>query len=222
MTGRAAVAAAVALAGALVVCGVLAVRAGTWSDGEVHGRWTVLFTGYGTVSGDDDEVVLEPRSAAGPELTHAGLVVTTERHPGPDFEITVRTEAQLRTGSPNPWEVGWVLWNVQDNDHFYAVALKPNGWEISKQDPAYPGKQRFLASGTDRRFPVGGEHRVSVVHDGPRTTVGVDGRELATVVDEESPYRGGAIGLYTEDARVRFSDLEVAGSPAALDSAGTR
>lgn len=42
------------------------------------------------------------------------------------------------------------------NFRFYALCLKPNGWEVSKQDPAYKGGQRFLKSNTDtdpRKFP---------------------------------------------------------------------
>ena len=134
---------------------------------------------------------------------------TTRAYEDADFAITMKTEEQLRQGDPNVWEVGWVLWNFKDNDHFYAVVLKPNGWEISKQDPAYPGSQRFLATGDDRTFPVGQAYRVEVEQDWPRMTVRVDGRELTTIVDDERPYRGGAIGLYTEDARVRFQALEV-------------
>lgn len=183
----------------------------TWRDGEEHGRWAVEFTGYGKASGHDDEVLLEPRSAPSEDVTHGGLVRTVEAYQDADFEITVRTEAQVRDGEPNVWEVGWVLWNYNDNDRFYAVALKPNGWEISKQDPAYPGKQRFIASGDDRTFPVGQDYRVRVEQDWPRMTVSVDGQELATVTDDERPYRGGSIGLYTEDARVRFTDLAILG-----------
>ena len=184
----------------------------SWQDGEEHGRWAVEFTGYGTASGHDDEVVLQPRSAASMDVTHGGLVRTVESYEDADFEITVRTEEQVREGEPNVWEVGWVLWNYSDNDHFYAVALKPNGWEISKQDPAYPGKQRFIASGGDRTFPVGEEYRIRVEQNWPEMTVSVDGLELATVRDDERPYRGGSIGLYTEDARVRFTDLALLGA----------
>lgn len=180
-----------------------------WSDQETHGQWSVLYTGYGKVVGTDQQVLLEPRSAPSSDVTHGSLVHTTETYQDPDFEITMRTEEQVRDGPPNVWEVGWVLWNFQDTDHFYAVALKPNGWEISKQDPNYPGSQRFIATGSDRTFPLDKDYRVKVEHDWPRMTVSVDGQELATVIDEESPYRGGAIGLYTEDARVRFQDLEI-------------
>lgn len=183
-----------------------------WSDGETHGQWSVLYTGYGRVVGSDKQVVLEPNAAATPDVTHGSLVHTTQSYEDADFAITMKTEEQLRQGDPNVWEVGWVLWNFRDNDHFYAIALKPNGWEISKQDPAYPGSQRFLATGDDRTFPVGEAYRVEVEQDWPRMTVRVDGRELTTIVDDERPYRGGAIGLYTEDARVRFQDLDVINS----------
>ncbi|MHC5559965.1 LamG domain-containing protein [Kocuria sp. U4B] len=184
-------------------------REQTWQDGQTYGPWSVVFTGWGEARGHEGEVVLEPRAATNAKDTHGGLVVTTETYLDPSFEVTVRTEEQVRLGTPNPWEVGWVLWNLEDNDHFYAVALKPNGWEISKQDPAYPGSQRFIVSGTDRTFPIGEDYRVKVEHDWPRMTVSVDGQELATFTDDERPYRGGAVGLYTEDARVRFTDLDV-------------
>ena len=71
---------------------------------------------------------------------------------------------------PNPWEVGWLLWcfspdpthpydpspTSNSNFRFYAITLKPNGWEVSKQDPSYKGGQRFLESNDakdPRKFP---------------------------------------------------------------------
>lgn len=71
---------------------------------------------------------------------------------------------------PNPWEVGWLLWcfspdpthpydpspTSNSNFRFYALCLKPNGWEVSKQDPSYKGGQRFLKSNDakdPRKFP---------------------------------------------------------------------
>ncbi|KSU79339.1 calcium-binding protein [Pseudarthrobacter enclensis] len=200
----------IVLVGSIATAVVLSQRdTGPWSDGEIHGRWTVMYTGYGEVSGHDEEVVLEPKSAASEDITHGGLVHTTRSYMDPTFEVTVHTEFQVRDGPPNGWEVGWVLWNLSDDEHFYAVALKPNGWEISKQDPVYPGKQRFITTGVEPQFPIGQDYRVRVEHDWPRMTVSVGGRVLATITDDERPYRGGTIGLYTEDARVRFSDLDI-------------
>lgn len=98
------------------------------------------------------------------------------------FSANIVTTAQLRSpdntpptpqnpdSKPNPWEVGWLLWcfspdpthpydpspTSNSNFRFYALTLKPNGWEVSKQDPSYKGGQRFLKSNTDmdpRKFP---------------------------------------------------------------------
>lgn len=98
------------------------------------------------------------------------------------LSANIVTTAQLRnkdntpptpnnpTSEPNPWEVGWLLWcfspdpthpydpspTSNSNFRFYALCLKTNGWEVSKQDPSYKGGQRFLKSNTDtdpRKFP---------------------------------------------------------------------
>ena len=98
------------------------------------------------------------------------------------FSANIVTTAQLRNkdntpptpnnpdSRPNPWEVGWLLWcfspdpthpydpspTSNSNFRFYALCLKPNGWEVSKQDPSYKGGQRFLKSNADtdpRKFP---------------------------------------------------------------------
>lgn len=98
------------------------------------------------------------------------------------FSANIVTTAQLRSpdntpptpqnpdSKPNPWEVGWLLWcfspdpthpydpspTSNSNFRFYALCLKSNGWEVSKQDPSYKGGQRFLKSNTredPRKFP---------------------------------------------------------------------
>lgn len=187
-----------------------ACSAAGWAEGDERHGWTLVFAGHGSATAEDGSVVLEPQKAQSADTTHGGLVVTSEGHPNDTtFTVTVHTEQQLRDGAPNPWEVGWVLWNYQDNEHFYAVALKPGGWEISKQDPAYRGNQRFLLTGTEPVFPIGSDYQVTVTQSGATMTVAVDGTQLGTVTDTERPYTEGAIGLYTEDARVRFSGLSV-------------
>lgn len=192
-----------------------------WSDGSRHGRWQVVFTGFGQVGGDDETVTLAPKAAADHDITHGALVVDHQVPIDLRLSATVTTTEQLRVGgTPNAWEVGWVLWRYTDPDHFYAIALKPNGWELSKQDPAYPGKQRFLASGTSPTFAVGRPHTLEVTHVGPTVTVAADGRHLTTFTDTERPYRSGGLALYTEDARVTFSDITVRPAPAAATTTG--
>ncbi|SDN17379.1 hypothetical protein SAMN05216355_10149 [Actinomyces ruminicola] len=174
--------------------------------------WGLVFDGYGSASCRGKTVSLSPAPATAADETHAGLAASREVSVAPGrvtaFDATMLTRRQLRRGgAPNPWEVAWLIWSYQDNDHFYALVLKPNGWEVSKQNPAYPGKQQFLASGNTPRFPVGQEHHVAISIDttakGRMTaTITVEGEHLVSVTDTDSPYRSGAAAAYTEDAEV--------------------
>ena len=103
---------------------------------------------------------LSSQTPTSPDETHSALLTSKRTWSDQTFSFTTTTLAQLRQGSaPNPWEVGWVLWHYTDNTHFYSFIAKPNGWELGKEDPAYPGAQRFLASGPSPTYPVGAWHR---------------------------------------------------------------
>lgn len=181
-----------------------------------HCPWATVHDGYGSVTCVGDKVRLVPRGAMSPEQTHAALAtseqVRVEAGATTTFTTTLLTSAQLRRGAePNPWEVAWLLWCYQDDLHFYALVLKPNGWELSKEDPAFPGAQRFLASGQEPQFPVGKEYAVAVtvVTTGARSmmSVKVDGADLVTVSDDQSPYQSGAVAAYAEDADVTIGPV---------------
>ncbi len=186
-----------------------------WDEGATMGGWVNEFDGYGTVAVREVDgsaaLTAMPARADEPGVTHAALI-TTEATFGDAIDLQVRatTLAQVRTGSaPNPWETAWVVWGYTDAEHFYYVALKTNGWELGKRDPAYQGGQRFLADGRDITFPVGNAAEVEIIQDGAELTVIVDGQVLATFEDTEDPYLGGSVGLYTEDAAVAFDDVVV-------------
>ena len=179
-----------------------------WADGSVHGRWESVFNGHGTNSGDDDSLTLSPMPAEDPGTTHAGLVVSTASYADVRFTARMRTVEQLREPDPNPWEVPWLVWAYTDPEHFYYITLKPNGWELGKRDPAYPGGQRFLATG-HQEYPVGDWYGVLVEQRGATLTVTVDGERLVEFSDAERPYTGGKVGAYSEDATVEFEGLEV-------------
>ena len=132
----------------------------------------------------------------------------------------LRTVAQLRRPTPNPGEVAWVLWRYTDNQHFYSFIVKPNGFELAKQDKAYRGSQRFLVVSYARRFPTGAAYRVRVRHvdehndglgqrrrhrpiHGPRTTTPV-GINRLSMAEDSSPIR--AAGT-TDDRLVRLRCL---------------
>lgn len=185
-----------------------------WQDGHAYGGWRSQFDGWGTTAVKDvaGRPVLSqrPRPATQVDGTDASLVTSTREFGDLDLRVRLRTVDQLRTPEPNPWEVAWVIWHYTDNTHFYYLALKPNGWELGKEDPAYPGAQRFLATGSTPRFPVGAWYDVRVRQVGDATTVWVDGLRLTAHRDTERPYRRGAVGLYNEDADVQFRDVSVA------------
>ncbi len=185
-----------------------------WASGKAYGHWVVGFTGYGHVAVDevdgDRALTMEPRAAEGPESTHAGLVVSLEEFEDLEVEAVTRTSRQVREGSePNPWEVGWLVWDYTDNHHFYYVIAKPNGWELGKRDPAYPGGQRFLATGSSPSFPVGDDVHLRVRRVGTTIHVWADDVHLVTFTDDERPYTGGAVALYTEDAAVLWDDVRI-------------
>ncbi len=187
-----------------------------WPEGGVRGGLTLSYSGYGTAraceSSGNWQWELSPQAATGPSITHAALA----RAPAPAGDLTVsvrvRTPHRLRHGRPNPWEVGWLIWRYTDDRHFYYLVLKQNGFELGKEDPAYPGDQRFLITGDRPRFDVTAEHTVRVVQRGAVITATADGHRLGAFQDLERPYRSGDVGLYTEDAVAVFTGLHVSGA----------
>jgi hypothetical protein len=177
-----------------------------WREGEEHGPWRVKYTGYGQITSagvKSPYLSMAVAAATSADETHGGLVTTREQFTGLDVTTRMWTIEQLRPVG-NTWEVPWLVWHYTDDEHFYYLVLKPNGWELGKEDPAYPGAQRFLATSSMPSFPVGDKHTVRVRHVGNEITVWGDGTLLTTYVDLERPYRRGSVGLYTEDAHVGF------------------
>ena len=177
-------------------------------------QWYQVFSGYGNTtvsgSGKDAAITLSVATTHSPRETHAALVLSRKWYG--DFVATARVQTirQLRrgvAGPPNPWEVGWVVWHYSSPQHFYALTLESRGWVLSKQDPRYPGSERFLASGK-LPFPVGAAHHVGIVQIGDQITVSAGGHLLTRFVDTQRPYLTGGFGIYTEDSVARFSDLQ--------------
>jgi 1,2-diacylglycerol 3-beta-glucosyltransferase len=186
------------------------------SRGTGRGQWLTVFTGYGhtEVTGSDagQAITTAPRTTQSRRATHAALVVSRGRYA--DFVATLRVQTvrQLRRGAagrPHPWEVGWVVWHYTSEHSFYALTLEPTGWLLSKQDPAYPGGERFLASGRIPHFRVGVPHRVGIVQIGDQITVSGDGHLLTRFTDTRQAYLRGSFGAYSEDSDARFWDIRV-------------
>jgi 1,2-diacylglycerol 3-beta-glucosyltransferase len=201
--------AAVALSG--VICAAIAADEGGPFG---QGPWVTVFTGYGWTSihgsGPTLAVTLEPARTRGIDITHSALVISSRFYADFVATVRVRTTMQLRqgaAGSPNAWEVGWVVWHYTSNERFYALTLEPTGWVLSKQDPAYPGGQRFLASGITPFFRVGYPHTVGIVQIANQITLTADGKVLTRFTDEQRPYLDGAFGFYAEDSQAHFDRI---------------
>lgn len=193
--------------------GELAPSGACLQEGSRFGHWELRYHGYGCVAieanatneaATDATLFMAPVAALAAGDTHAPLVLGPSHGDEFTLKASVETVQHTRRGdTPNPWEVAWVVWQYQDDEHFYYFIPKPNGWELGKRDPAYPGGQRFLATGTDRVFPIGRVHHVTVQQEGTLLTVAVDGVPLVQFRDTERPYRAGRVALYAEDAAVR-------------------
>jgi hypothetical protein len=186
-----------------------------------------VFSGYGSQCITKEHGLMQqPAAPSGGASTHAALSVT-ERGFRDDFVITANyvTQSQLRA-TPNPWEVGWVLVDYVNVNHFYGVILQPNGWEVEKEW-CNPGtspcqSQQFLATGTTPVFPPGravqlritqtvanGIPTFVVSYAPPRSNdfqvVGVASDTGAVT----APYVSGKVGLYDEEASVEWLSLSV-------------
>jgi len=192
-----------------------AMPAGTcYPDGSTIGVWQFVYNGYGCngfVAANSNTMLFEqPATSTSPAETHGSLVIGPYISGDFTLQVSAATTAQLRVNSaPNAWEVAWVLWHYTDDSHFYYFVPKPNGWELGKEDPAYPGAQRFLASGTSPSFPIGPWYRTRVVQSGQTIQVFVNDLLITTFTDRERPYSSGRVGLYNEDAEVYFDNVSV-------------
>jgi hypothetical protein len=123
------------------------------------------------------------------------------------------TTKQLRTPAPNPWEVAWVVWNYTDNNHLYYFVLKTNGWEVGKRDPRYyvagvNDGQKIIATGESITATIGRWYEFRVEVNGADADIYVDGVLVTRFKDTDTgPLLGGRVGLYCEDAAVKFNNI---------------
>ena len=153
--------------------------------------------------------LLAPARPTGPSDTHSALVLGPWRQGEFELQCGIRTIAQLRDSGPNPWEVGWLIWNFSDLNHFYYLSLKANGWELGRRDPSYPGGQKFLATKNTPKFPPGQRYFVHLSRQGDILTVDVNGMRLVSIADTDHPVASGRIGFYSECADAKFDSLEI-------------
>jgi hypothetical protein len=188
-----------------------------WEDGQTYEQWVSRFSGYGIIEAVSTSagpvLYLATESSTASSQGHAALATSSASFGDLNASVTETTLAQLQTPVPDSWDVAWVLWHYTDALHFYYVLLKPDGWELGKEDPAYAGSQRFLATGAAPTFPIGNAYAVQIVQVGGAVQVSVNGALLLQFTDDQTPYLQGNIGLYCEDSSVTFGGVVVNGVP---------
>jgi hypothetical protein len=169
-----------------------------------RGLWRVW---WGDVRTTRAGLVLASRSPTRLDETHSALVTTHRTWRDLSFEFTTTPLRQLRLNAPgNTWETSWVVFRFRDLANYYYFMVKPNGWELGKKHGS--DAQIFLATGESPSLGIGATARMRIVARGARIQAWVDGVRILDFVDSK-PLPGGAVGLYQEDAKVRFGLVRV-------------
>jgi hypothetical protein len=162
---------------------------------------------WGDVAFDAKGVTLSSAVPTSPEETHSALVTTKRAWRDQTISFTTTTLSQLRARTaPNVWEVGWVMFRFRDLENYYYFILKPNGYELGKKQGS--DEQIFLVTGASPQLTLGKRNRIQIQAQGARIRVFVDGARIVDFTDP-NPLRSGSVGLYEEDARVRFDSVTV-------------
>jgi hypothetical protein len=190
------------------------------------GKWASMHTGFGSMGVATDhvnngnhfyEVPLVPMSS---NSTHSSLAITTKKYQDFDLTLNMMTVEQLRKNKPNPWETAWVVWHYSDNYHWYAFQLKTNGIQLEKKDNDVKNDagEIFLQTKPIKEFKLGTWYKVRILHENsytntPHIQVWINDVKQIDFVDNKVPNSEnlsiGSIGLYSEDASVRFDNVYI-------------
>jgi hypothetical protein len=164
-------------------------------------------TWWGQAAIENGAYTLASKAPVSPGETHSALLTSTSSWGDHAFSFTTTTLEQLRAGSrPNAWEVAWAMFRFRDLENYYYFILKPNGYELGKKQGS--DEQIFLVTGASPQLTLGKRNRIQIQAQGARIRVFVDGARIVDFTDP-NPLRSGSVGLYEEDARVRFDSVTV-------------
>jgi hypothetical protein len=197
----------------------------TLADGQTspNGKWQNIFNGGGLSGVQNDGTgtgnnvfFMYPSISRSSSDTNANLVISTQKFSNFEESIDINTVKQLRQNSPpNTWEVGWIFFRYVDAFHYYWFTVKPNGIELGKKDcdtctDPVQGQQ-CLASDTNPTLNIGSWSNWKVNIVGNHIIITVNGNKVVDFVDQTmSPkLSSGSIGMYNEDASVRFDNVYV-------------
>ncbi|WP_413582635.1 hypothetical protein [Bdellovibrio sp. HCB288] len=182
------------------------------------GNWQVAYDGGGQTHFPLDgtgDLVFYPQKARTSGQTFASLILlkSTVDTPINDFvaRLEVTTVSQLRSSTPNDWEVFWFVSNYRKDPKLIKTAnyflQKPNtGVEMGRFFEETG--QKFLMTSEAAKLSVGQRSTYYFAKQGKRYRVFRDGVQVLDYQGKEMPEslydQAGALGLYAEDAVVRI------------------
>jgi hypothetical protein len=177
-------------------------KAQAWTAASQWRTW------WGSADFDGRGVTLASQPPVSLAETHSALVVTKKTWRDATISFRTVNQKQLRLNdAPNTWECPWVMFRFKDLENYYWFMLKPNGFELGKKQGS--DTQHFLVTGDQPAQAVGEWKAIRLVVQGARIQAFVDGTRVFDYTDP-SPLLGlGAVGLYEEDAQVRFDSLTI-------------
>jgi Domain of Unknown Function (DUF1080) len=195
----------------------------TLSDGQIspNGKWKVAYTGFGSVGVQQDPntgnqyFFEQPKAATSKNDTRASMVLTTQQYSDFEMDLDMKTVAQLRKNSaPNTWETAWVFWHYTDEFHYYALTLKTDGLQIEKKDNNNrdDSAEIYLKFSNTPKLKFNKWINIKLNVTGKHITLWADGKQVLGFTDESagSPVMShGYIGLYNEDAKVNFDNVNI-------------
>lgn len=139
----------------------------------------------------------------------------TVAKPFTDFQLrlTAQNVKQLRTSGPaNTWECPWIFFNQHKGsdgiDAYNYIAFKTNGLEIGMGFSVVG--QKYLFTTGIVAFPVGVAFTADLKKIGTQLTLLVNGKSILLNNNFSGMYNvPGAMSLYSEDARVLVSQLDL-------------
>lgn len=183
-----------------------------------NGLWKSQFTGGtgATMGNYPGYHWQQPQISTAQFETHSALMLSVFAFQNATFSVDLRTEFQLRqTFPPNAWETAWFFWNWTDNTHQYYITIKTSGFELGKVDPT----QIFVFTTGAPTVKFGQWQNLTVTATNMQTSTPhikavVDGTTICDLDDTVTPndaamQKGGFIGLYCEDSRANFRNVQV-------------
>lgn len=183
-------------------------------------HWETVYDGLGEVRFENDTIYLEPAASQEESETHAALLVLRkDKHPtSKNFKLRIRYETlnQLRTPTPNQWEVFWLMFNTQiSHGNFvqanYLIQKPESGFELGRASAG--SIQNFLKTDATQTLAIQEQSEIEIEKIDQSLYVYKNGVSVFEYQGDESDIENflyneqGQLALYTEDASVAIYDF---------------